>query len=369
MPASQTPNKARFLAALRCQEGDRVPNWEFAVMKRNTEAILGQETLERVRERYRVGDTVWPPRSEDERHDRSALASYSCYLPAAEYRQFLEKTGQDAVVCTLSWKPKSRKVDVEGAIARSQEGIIADRTGLDSLPDAPSVDAMMAPLDYYLDAFKGTDIAVGILLRSVFSNTYETLGMENFMLKTYDDPGLIEILFDKFLEYSLGIVEACLEREIDFFGLDDDICDNNGFLVNPRFIRNQWLPRTKQILDPVVAAGIPIIFHCCGNIEPVIPLALELGVAAMHPIQTNCNDIYAYKREYGADLCLIGNMDLAGVLSFGTPDEVRRETMEQIDRLGPGGGYIVASSHSITDDVPPENYRAMIETTWAHGAF
>jgi uroporphyrinogen decarboxylase len=122
-------------------------------------------------------------------------------------------------------------------------------------------------------------------------------------------------------------------------------------------------------LDPVVAADIPIIFHCCGNIEPVIPLALELGVSAMHPIQTNCNDIYAYKREYGADLCLVGNLDLAGVLSFGTPDEVRRETIERIEALGPGGGYIVASSHSITDDVPPENYRAMIETTWTHGAF
>ncbi len=369
MSLLQTPDKARFIAALRCQEGDRVPNWEFAVMERNTEAILGRETLDKVRQRYRVGDTIWPPRSEDERTDRSVLAAYSCYLPAQEYRQFLEKTGQDAVVCTLSWKPKSRKVSVKGAIARSQEGIIADRSELDKLPSPPSIDEMMAPLDYYLDAFKDTKIGVGVLVRSVFSNTYETLGMQNFMYKTIDDPTLIEILFDKFLEYSLSIVDACLEREIDFFGLDDDICDNNGFLVNPHFIRNQWLPRTKQILDPVVAADIPIIFHCCGNIEPVIPLALELGVSAMHPIQTNCNDIYAYKREYGADLCLVGNLDLAGALSFGTPGEVRRETIERIEALGPGGGYIVASSHSITDDVPPENYRAMIETVWEYGVF
>jgi uroporphyrinogen decarboxylase len=98
-------------------------------------------------------------------------------------------------------------------------------------------------------------------------------------------------------------------------------------------------------------------------------MALEMGISALHPIQPNCNDIHLYKREYGSDLCLIGNLDLAGALSFGTPDEVREETTELIDALGPGGGYIVASSHSITDDVPPENYQAMIQATWEHGGY
>ena len=352
MTNNQTPDKKRFLSALRCQEGDRVPNWEFTLMKRNTKALLGHEKFEDVKQRYKNLDTAWPPRSEDELHDRSALADYSCYLPAEEYQQLLESTGQDAVICTLSWKPKSRKPAREGVIARSQEGIIQDRSELNKLPPPPTIEDMMAPLDYYLDAFKDTGIGVGVMLRSVFSNTYETLGMENFMLKTYDDPKLIEILFDQFMEYSVEIVNAVLSRNIDFFAIDDDISDNNGFLVNPRFIQNQWLPRTKEILDPVVANDIPIIFHCCGNIKPVIPLAIDLGVSAMHPIQPNCNDIHAYKKEYGSDLCLIGNIDLAGVLSFGSPDEVWDDTVAHIDALAPGGGYIVASSHSITDDVP-----------------
>lgn len=369
MSENRAPNKNRFLSALRCKEWDRVPNWEFCLMKRNTEAVLGTQTLERVRQKYRNLDTVWPPRSADELYDRSALADYSCYLPAEEYYQLLESTGQDAVICTLSWKPKSRKPDRPDVVARSQEGIIKDRSELDRLPEPPSAAEMMVPLDYYVRAFENTDVAVGVLLRSVFCNTYETLGMENFMLKTYDDPQLINILFDKFLAYSLDIVQACLSRSIDFFALDDDICDNNGFLVKPDLIRNQWLPRTREILDLVISKGVPIIFHCCGNIKPVIPMALELGVSAMHPVQPNCNDIYAYKEEYGSDLCLIGNLDLAGVLSFGTPDEVRQNTIEHIEKLAPGGGYIVASSHSITDDVPPENYQAMIQTTWEHGRY
>ena len=89
----------------------------------------------------------------------------------------------------------------------------------------------------------------------------------------------------------------------------------------------------------------------------------------MHPIQPNCNDIYAYKKEYGSDLCLIGNIDLAGVLTFGTPAEVRKDTIKHIDALAPGGGYVVASSHSVTDDVPPENYQAMIQAAWEQGRY
>lgn len=346
-----------------------MPNFEFSLMRRNTEAILGQERFNQVVEQYRKLDTVWPPRSEDEVHDRSALANYSCYLPADAYRHLMETTGQDAVLCTLSWKPKTRKPEREGVIARSQDGIIRDGAQLGELPEPPTVEQMMAALDYYIRAFEGTEIGIGVMVRSVFCNTYETLGMENFLLKTYDDPGLIETLFDKFAAYSVDIVQACLSRNIDFLALDDDICDNNGLLVNPRFMRNQWLPRTREILDPVVASDIPVVFHCCGNIQPVIPLALEMGISAMNPIQPNCNDIYAYKREYGADLCFIGNMDLAGVLSFGTPEQVREDTIKHIRALAPGGGYVVSSSHTVTDDVPPENYRAMIETTWEQGRY
>ena len=44
-------------------------------------------------------------------------------------------------------------------------------------------------------------------------------------------------------------------------------------------------------------------------------------------------------------------------------------TKEHIDKLASGGGYVVASSHSITDDVPPENYVAMIETAQTYGKY
>lgn len=369
MSKVQSPDKCRLISAFRTRPADRVPNWEFLLMKQNTEAIIGSDRLNKIKEDYKNLLTVWPPRSESEKNDLSPLADYSCYLPSEDYRNLLESTAQDAVCCTLSWKPKPRSREHEGIIAKAQDGVIKDRSGLSNLPKPPSADDMMVPLDYYLKDFNNTNIGVGILLRSVLSNTYETLGMENFMLKFYDDPQLIRILMDLFLDYSLGIIEALKYRKIDFLAIDDDICDNSGFMVNPDYIKEQWVPRTKEIINPILSKDIPVIYHCCGNIKDVIPIVIDMGITAIHPVQPNCNDIYRYKKEFGADLCLFGNIDIAGVLAHGTPEEVRDDTRRHIELLAPGGGYVVGSSHSITDDIRPENYRAMIEATWEYGRY
>jgi len=369
MYSENAPDKFRFIKTLKGKAADRVPNWEFVLMRRNTEALLGEKRLEEIEEQYRKCQTVWPPRSETEINDRSSLASYSCYLPVEDTIHILGKTGQDAAVCTLSWKPKSRKPESETTVARGQEGIIQDRSELYLMPDPPSIEQMMVPLDYYIKGLKNTGIGVGVLVRSVFCNTYETLGMENFMLKMYDDPAFITELFDIFHHYSVSVVHKAAAREVDFLALDDDLCDNNGFLVNPDFIKNQWLPRTKEIIEPFIRQNKPVLYHCCGNIKELLPMIIDMGISAVHPIQPNCNDIYEYKKEYGSDLCFVGNIDLAGVLSFGTPEQVKEETKYHIENLSSGGGYIVGSSHSITDDVPPENYQAMVETVWEYGRY
>jgi hypothetical protein len=361
------PDRRRLVATLLGQKADRVPNLEFVLMRRNTGAIIGADRLADVEDRYRRLETVWPARSDSEATDRSALAAYSCYLPPAEYRLLLERTGQDAACCTLSWKPKSRKPLTGGALARGQEGIIADRSELAALPPAPSLAEMLGALDAYINAFRGSGLGVGILVRSVLCNTYETLGMENFMLKMYDDPGLIEMLLEKYFQYSAAVTRAAIERDVDFLAIDDDICDNSGFLVNPDFIKAEWVGRTRAIIDPFVSRGKPVILHCCGNVQKVIPLAIDMGISAIHPLQPTCNDIFEYRERFGNNICLMGNMDLAGVMTRGTPDQVRDDTRRHLEILSRNGRYIVASSHSITDDVPPANYRAMIETAWLYG--
>jgi uroporphyrinogen decarboxylase len=52
-------------------------------------------------------------------------------------------------------------------------------------------------------------------------------------------------------------------------------------------------------------------------------------------------------------------MDIQHTLPFGSQDEVRRTARELIGVLGRDGGYILAPTHNIQVDTPPENIIAM----------
>jgi uroporphyrinogen decarboxylase len=89
---------------------------------------------------------------------------------------------------------------------------------------------------------------------------------------------------------------------------------------------------------------------------------LQLGFAGLHPMEPCPGfDIYEAKRRWGDRIALFGNIDLAGVLTQGTSEEVAQDTRTHIERLSVGGGYVCGSSHHIGEDVPIANLQAMSE--------
>jgi uroporphyrinogen decarboxylase len=72
-------------------------------------------------------------------------------------------------------------------------------------------------------------------------------------------------------------------------------------------------------------------------------------------------DLKRVKAEYGKRFCLIGNIDSSGTLPFGSPEEVRAEVRQAIADAAPGGGYILASDHSLHDGIPIANIEAMFD--------
>jgi uroporphyrinogen decarboxylase len=48
---------------------------------------------------------------------------------------------------------------------------------------------------------------------------------------------------------------------------------------------------------------------------------------------------------------------------------VKREALECIRIAAPGGGYVMATDHSLHDDIPLENIEAYIETAKEYGRY
>ena len=94
----------------------------------------------------------------------------------------------------------------------------------------------------------------------------------------------------------------------------------------------------------------------------------QTKIAAIHPLQRTAGmDLRWVKEHYGRRFCIIGNVDSSRTLPFGTPEQVAAEAREAIDIAAPGGGYVLASDHSLHDGIPVENIRTLFRVGREYG--
>jgi uroporphyrinogen decarboxylase len=223
-------------------------------------------------------------------------------------------------------------------------------------------------LDEYEKAVKNTDIGLFALTGSFFCDAYTSIfGFDNFMYLLYDDRDLVEEILERYTEFYVQVAERLVQYDLTFFYVGDDIGFKSGTLIHPNLIREMWVPRISRIMEPARKKGIPILFHSDGNIINVIPDIINMGVRAINPLEPYGMDIKVVKKKFGKNLTLVGNLDVGTNLSSGTPQQVRKEAEELIDAVGRDGGLVLASSHSITSNVKPENFLAMVDTAQTYG--
>jgi len=94
-----------------------------------------------------------------------------------------------------------------------------------------------------------------------------------------------------------------------------------------------------------------------------------MGADCITPMDPGAVDYREYKKRWGNRVTLWGNMDTTKVLHHGTPDEVDQDVKAHMDVPKPGRRWIAASSHSIGDHIPHENFIAMINAIHRYGRY
>jgi uroporphyrinogen decarboxylase len=160
---------------------------------------------------------------------------------------------------------------------------------------------------------------------------------------------------------------------IDIIKIGDDLGMNTSLLMSPKMYR--------AILKPIHADYIAFIkqhtkakvmFHTDGDILPLIPDFIEMGVDILNPIQTSAgkmSDLHTLKTQFGRDIVFCGGIDTLQILPFGTPQQVRDEVKRVISVLGEGGGYMLGAVHTVMNDVPAENVLAMVDAVEEFGYY
>lgn len=102
-----------------------------------------------------------------------------------------------------------------------------------------------------------------------------------------------------------------------------------------------------------------IFYHCDVNFTQHIPDLVDIGVNVINPVQPNCMDAAAIKREFGDNLAMWGTVGRAVLWDRGTYEKIRNEVRRCIETLGPEG-FLLAPTYDI-DFTPFENIVAFVE--------
>jgi len=208
-----------------------------------------------------------------------------------------------------------------------------------------------------------------------FERAFAMQGMDTFLLNMAMRPKFAQALLERIAQSCEEIMSGFLEAvgdKIDIIKIGDDLGTESSLLISPQMYRQMLKPIHAAFIQSIKSqTSARVFFHTDGDVFPLIDDFIEIGVDILNPIQTSAGkmaNLEELKRRYGKDLVFCGAIDTKRILPNGTPEEVRDEVRRAIDILGPGGGYMVSSVHTIMNDVPPKNILAMVDAVLEYGS-
>jgi uroporphyrinogen decarboxylase len=340
----------RLLTALNHQEPDRLPHIELWVTSQGVYEHILERELD-----YIIGDAAEGGQS----------------ITPEDDVEFARRLGQDAVLCNFNWRPNNVFQLADDGTRHYVDGTIKSMADLENLDPPPSLDDQLAHLEAYLTAAEGTGVGIIANLTSFFDSAMLAIGMTDSLYMFYDNRPLLEKLMDILVDHQEKVMRAVCEEfgdQIAFVMVNDDIGHNSGLMVHPKMFLEMFPERMKRLIAPAKEIDKLVLMHTDGKLDNILPILYDVGIDINHPIEPESNDIVEVKQKWAGKMALIGNVHTP-LLAYGTIEEIEDKVKEYCLKLAPGGGYVLGSSTSIMDGIPPQNFAAMIEAVHKYGRY
>ncbi len=195
-------------------------------------------------------------------------------------------------------------------------------------------------------------------------------GLDLFVYAYAENPQLVSDWLEALNWAEIQRVHETADAELSPVALVfSDIADKNQTFYSPAFLRKEFFPRLKKLVDAWHAHGVKVIYHSDGNLWQVLDDFKAAGIDGLNPLEP-LSHMYAgdVRRGY-PDWILMGGIDASQLLPFGSVDEVRRTVRRTIAEAGAQGRLWLGSSTEIHPACKLENVLAMWETIETYGYY
>jgi len=299
-------------------------------------------------------------------------------LADAQYRAW-EEFGQDVIVAQSD---QFYMLEGLGLKTKHHEDALPEVIGrpIGSIEEAERLE----PLDPYKDGRAYVYIeAVGLLAQRVkgqaavrapgagaYTMAGNMLGITDFltamalaeMEEDEEKIGMIMRLIEVMYESHYRFCEACVKAGADIVQSADSMASLD--LTSPALYEKYAKPFEKRFFERISKLKAEheflTLLHICGNNTKIAHLLTDVGCDILEVDYKV--DLAHFKELLGGHICLMGNLNPAGALLQGRPQDVEQEALSAISKAGYGGRFLLGSGCELSANTPAENVRCMVET-------
>ncbi len=230
-------------------------------------------------------------------------------------------------------------------------------------PPDPERPELYIEAERVIREFKEEYWIVGVTVTTIFETAWALRGYEKMLMDFVLNPEAVEAILQFPFQYHLTAAKNLVQMGVDMIWIGDDMGAQKTMLISPELWRQFFKPKMAEFISTLknINPDLTVAYHSDGNIYPIIPELIEIGLDVLNPIQPASMDPAKIKKDFGDKLCFWGSIDEQKTLPFGTPEMVRREVNERIQTIGKNGGLIIGPTHHVQLDTPMENFWAMVD--------
>lgn len=189
-------------------------------------------------------------------------------------------------------------------------------------------------------------------------------GVEQILVDTVANPEIARAVFRRIADFYAGYLRRALEAaegNIDVVFTGDDFGTQDNTFMSVDLWRDLLRAGFKRFIDIGHEFGCKVAHHTCGCVAPLIADMIGCGLDILNPVQPDVAgmDYRKIKQEFGDRITFHGGISIQKAMPYGTPEDVRNEVKDRVEKLAPNGGYIFCTAHNIQTDTSIENIEAL----------
>ncbi len=186
-------------------------------------------------------------------------------------------------------------------------------------------------------------------------------GVENAIKWAFMEPKLMDRLLKMVLEWDLQSIEIFSKFKCV------DLIVHRGWYENthfwpPRLYRKFITPMLRREVEETHRRGLKFGYMITTGIMPILDDVVDCEVdllLGVDPIQDHV-DLGVVKEKLDGKVCIWGGVNSAITLRSSS-EIIRKAVLDAVEKLAPGGGFILGAVDAIFKDTPPQGLKAFID--------